>query len=169
MWAVDGGQLVRQFELDGPTGAPSVAVSPDGRQVVVGTRFGDVVLFDADSGQQQRVFSGHTDVVRDVVFLPDGTLLLSASADGTARLWDVDMGTELRRYNRRPFTAHSVAFAPDGRSVLTAANDGKSLRYDIDYAETVDYLCGRLQRDFSAEEQVQFELNDELPTCPEKK
>ena len=41
MWTVDDGQWVRQFELAGPTGAPSVAVSPDGARVAVGTRFGD--------------------------------------------------------------------------------------------------------------------------------
>ncbi len=166
MWAVGDGQLVRQFKLDGPTGAPSVAVSPDGAGVAVGSRFGPIVLFNAANGQQQRVFSGHTDVVRDLTFSPDGTLLLSASADGTARLWDVTTGMELRRYNRRPFTAHSVAFAPDGRSVLVAANDGQALRYDVDYRQTVTYLCSRLQRDFTDDEQLQYDILNQEPTCP---
>lgn len=166
MWAVGDGQLVRQFKLDGPTGAPSVAVSPDGAGVAVGSRFGPIVLFNAANGQQQRVFSGHTDVVRDLTFSPDGTLLLSASADGTARLWDVTTGMELRRYNRRPFTAHSVAFAPDGRTVLVAANDGEALRYDVDYRQTVTYLCSRLQRDFTDDEQLQYDILNQEPTCP---
>ena len=165
MWTVDDGQWVRQFELAGPTGAPSVAVSPDGAHVAVGTRFGEVVMFDAGSGKQQDVLSGHTDVVRDLAFSPDGRLLLSAGADGTARLWDIATGAELRRYNRRPFTVHSVAFAPDARTVLVAANDGLALRYDVAYEETVTYLCGRLQRDFSAEERVQYEISDTAVTC----
>ncbi len=63
MWTVDNGGLVRQFELEGPAGMPSLIMSPDGATLVAGSRFGDVVLFDAASGEQQRVFSGHTDVL----------------------------------------------------------------------------------------------------------
>jgi WD40 repeat protein len=165
MWPVEGGDVIQRFALDGPAGAPSVAVSPDGTRVAVGSRFGQVVLFEAGSGRQQGVFSGHTDVVRDLAFSPDGTQLLSASADGTARLWDVVTGTELRRYNRRPFTVHSAVFAPDGRTVLVAANDGLARRYDVDYQGTVQYLCRRLQRDLSEEEQAQYEINGEVTTC----
>ncbi|GAB4430412.1 MAG: hypothetical protein Kow0031_11260 [Anaerolineae bacterium] len=165
MWAVEGGQLVRTFELAGPVGAPSVAVSPDGQQVAVGTRVGEIALFDLESGQQQKTFTGHTAGVRDLAFSPDGKLLLSGSVDGTARLWEIRSGVELRRYNRRPFTVHSVAFAPDGRTVLVAASNGLALRYDIDYEETVAYLCGRLQRDFSDDERMQYEITGEVATC----
>lgn len=165
MWAVEGGRLVRTFELDGPAGAPSLAVSPDGQLVAVGARTGEIALFDANSGQQQRTLTGHTAGVRDLAFAPDGKLLLSGSVDGTARLWDVAGGVELRRFNRRPFTVHSVAFAPDGRTVLVAASDGLGLRFDVDYQETVRYLCRRLQRDFSAEEQAQYEIDPDDASC----
>ncbi len=74
-------------------------------------------------------------------------------------------GAELRRYNRRPFTVHSVVFAPDSRTVLVAGNYGLAHRYDVDYQETVRYLCNRLQRDFSAEEQTQYDINGDLITC----
>jgi WD40 repeat protein len=165
MWAVDGGELVRQFALEAPAGMPSLALSPDGVTLAAGSRFGEVVLFEVETGQQLRVLSGHTDVVRDLAFSPDGLRLISASADGTARLWDVATGTELRRYNRRPFTVHSAAFAPDGRTVLIAGNDGLAQRYAVDYQETVRYLCRRLQRGFSAEEQSQYEIDRVVTTC----
>ncbi len=165
MWALDSGQLMNHFEPVEPMGVPSVVVSTDGTQVIAGTRFGEILFFDATNGQQQRVLSGHTAAVRDLTLSPDGRLLLSASADGTARLWDITAGAELRRFNRRPFTIHSVAFAPDGRTVLVAANDGLALRYDVNYQDTVSYLCSRLQRDFSIEERVQYELVDTAATC----
>jgi WD40 repeat protein len=111
------------------------------------------------------VIVGHAAGVRDLTFSPDGTLLLSGSVDGTARLWEVATGVELRRYNRRPFTVHGVAFAPDGRTVLVAATDGLAQRYDVDYQATVRYVCGRLKRDFSAEELTQYELGEGGNTC----
>ena len=165
MWAVEAGRLVRTFELAGPVGAPSLAVSPDGQLVAAGTRVGEIALFDLDSGQAQRVIIGHAAGVRDLAFSPDGKLLLSGSVDGTARLWEISSGTELRRYNRRPFTVHGVAFAPDGRTVLVAGTDGLAYRYDVDYQETVRYLCRRLQREFSVEEQTQYELDPTAMSC----
>jgi len=99
-------------------------------------------------------------------FIYQGTTSLTGfRADGTARLWDVATGTELRRYNRKPFSVHSVAFAPDGRTVLVATNDGLAYRYDVDYRETARYLCTRLQRDFSPEEQTQYDLDGAVNTC----
>jgi hypothetical protein len=50
--------------------------------------------------------------------------------------------------------------------VLVAATDGVARRYDVDYQETIRYLCRRLQRDFSGEEQTQYELDPEVTTCP---
>jgi WD40 repeat protein/transcriptional regulator with XRE-family HTH domain len=165
MWAVEDGELVRQFELDAPAGMPSLAVSPDGARLVAGSRSGDIVLFETGSGQQQQVFSGHTNVVRDLAFSADGTRLLSASADGTARLWDIATGTELRRYNRRPFTVHSAAITPDDRTVLIAGTEGLALRFDVDYRETILYLCGRLQRNFLVEEKTRYDIDPDIASC----
>jgi WD40 repeat protein len=165
MWGIESGELQRTFELEGPAGAPSIAVSPDGRQLAVGSRLGDITLFEVDSGRRSGQLAGHTDVTRDLSFSPDGSLLLSSSQDGTARLWRADSGQELRRYNSQPFTVHSVAFNPHGQSVLTAATDGIVRQFDVDVDQTVRYLCQRLQRDFSAAERTQYDLTDATATC----
>ncbi len=168
MWAVEGSQFVRKFELAGPIGAPSLAVSPDGDRVAIGTRVGEIALFEMDSGQQQKTFAGHTAGVRDLAFSPDGQLLLSGSVDGTARLWDLASGMEQRRYDRRPFTVHGVAFAPDSRTLLVSSSDGTARRFDVDYHDTINYLCSRLLRDLSDEERGQYGINDRPPRCPSK-
>jgi WD40 repeat protein len=46
-----------------------------------------VRLWDAQTGSEVHRFSGHSDVVRNVVFSPDGKYILTASNDATARLW----------------------------------------------------------------------------------
>jgi len=49
-----------------------------------------------------------------------------------------------------------VDVSPDGRFLCTASGDSSVRLWSIDYQGTVDALCSRLRRDFTAEERAQF-------------
>ena len=51
---------------------------------------------------------------------------------------------------------NSVDVSPDGRFLCTASGDSSVRLWSIDYQGTVDALCSRLRRDFTAEERAQF-------------
>ena len=65
--------------------------------------------------------TGHTDVIRQVVFSPDGTRLATASFDGSAKLWDAVSGKELLTLSGHAANVFGVTFSPDGKTIATAS------------------------------------------------
>src|SRR6185369_1057202 len=69
----------------------SLAISPDGRLILVGS--GNAVkLYEMASGREIRTLTGHTGQVNSVAFSPNGLYALSGSMDGSWRLWELATG-----------------------------------------------------------------------------
>jgi WD40 repeat protein len=89
-------------------------------------------LFDATSGSQLQVFSGHTAQVNDIAFSPDGKSVLTGSYDQTVRLWDITTGKEIQIFTGHTNLVITVGFSLDGKHILTGSED-KTLRlWDIE-------------------------------------
>jgi WD40 repeat protein/serine/threonine protein kinase/Flp pilus assembly protein TadD len=119
----------------------SVAYSPDGRLIAsagggnpyYGTQEsvkpGEVILWDAASGERLRTLRGHKHLVQSAAFSPDSQRLVTTSLDGTAKVWQVATGTELRTLPVQAAPAvrevsTSATFSPDGKLVATAGGKG---------------------------------------------
>ena len=90
----------------------------------LGQRDDTLKLWDAESGQPIRTFTGHSGPVGSVAFSPDGARLLSGSWDKTVKLWDAASGQLIRTFEGHSGWVNSVAFLPDGKRLISGSSDG---------------------------------------------
>ena len=65
----------------------SLAFSPDGKTLAVGTQGADLFTLVAATGAADKTLKGHDRPITGVVFSPDGKRLISGSMDMTVRVW----------------------------------------------------------------------------------
>ena len=116
-----------------------VAVSPDGKRIVSGSRDKTLRLWDADTGLALgQPLTGHSDSVESVAFSPDGKRIVSGSDDTTLRLWNANTGQPVGK----PLDGHSnwvfsVAVSPDGKRIVSGSNDTTLRLWDAETGQPV--------------------------------
>jgi WD40 repeat protein len=125
------GALARVLPRTGQ--AHGVAVSPDGRQLVVAAMSyarggeGVVSLWSARTWRRTATlaqFPGRQ--ITAVAFSADGQNVAIGAADGSAGVWSVRTHDQLVAYLGSTSPIAAIAFAPDRQSVATAAADGST-------------------------------------------
>lgn len=91
LWNVLSGLEIGSFSFD-DTELYALAVSSDGKSIVMGAKDGTVILWSIANRRVLSKFSGHLSGVNSVALSTDGTRIVSGSDDGTAKLWDVQSG-----------------------------------------------------------------------------
>lgn len=162
LWDITTGEVVQRLRVSageaGPSTINSMVFSPDGSTLLLGSSNTLVELWDVQTGELRRRFSGHTDAVRGVVFSPDGTQALSGADDRTIILWDVAEGAALRRYSGHTGAIIGVALA-EGGAAASVSWDNTLRQWTItdslvdltDWARTNRYV-----RDLLPEERIHY-------------
>jgi formylglycine-generating enzyme required for sulfatase activity len=114
----------------------SVAFSPDGKQIVSGSRDATAKVWDAETGQLSLTLTGHAHIVESVAFSPDGKRIVSGSFDKAMKVWDAETG-QLLHTTRHANGVASVAFSPDGKRITSGGGSyGKPGEIKVWDAET---------------------------------
>jgi WD40 repeat protein len=111
----------------------ALAFAPNGQLLLTGNysppRPRQLTLFAYPTGQVQRTFTGHDNLVIATAFHPSGHWVASGGGDDKAiLLWDVHTGQILSRLASQGQTITAVGFAPDGQTISW----GHTARYTSD-------------------------------------
>jgi serine/threonine protein kinase/WD40 repeat protein len=94
VWDLTAGKIIHRL-TDGPYRGASLAWSPDGSLLAIGSTDLSIYVCTCPGGKVQGVLRGHEHVIIGIEFHPSGRLLASTSHDDTTRLWRLTGGEEL--------------------------------------------------------------------------
>ena len=114
----------------GKGGITEVTYSPDGTRLAVAGNIG-IWIYDAQTGEELALFTGHTGGVNSISFSLDGRVIASGSDDNTIRLWDGNTGIHLNTLSGHTDWVNSVSFSPDGQTLASGGEDNTVRLWDV--------------------------------------
>lgn len=122
--------------LDVPHGnVMDVAYSADGKRLAAAAGepglFGELLVWNAETGSVELSLRGHKDSLFAVAFSPDGSLLATAGYDQSIQLWNAASGDPVRELAGHSGAVFDLAFRPDGKMLASASADRTVKLWDV--------------------------------------
>ena len=121
----------------------SLAFSPNGRHVAIGTRDGEnILVWDTAWERSEFILRGHSGQVRSVAFRCKSPQIAAACDDGTVEVRNAATG--LVHLALRAHSGHvsGVAYSPDGEQLASAGADGTVRIWDATTGQELHTLRG---------------------------
>jgi WD40 repeat protein len=116
-----------------------IAVTPDGRFLLAGTRHGYARVWQLRDGKEVASFKDHDREVTSLIVLKDGTAV-SAGVDGVLRAWDPATGRSKNHITVGGSSVLTLALSGgDSPHILVGCEDGKAHLRKIDWLKDPRY------------------------------
>jgi WD40 repeat protein len=143
LWRMTPEGLMPRAEIEVDQPITSVAFSPDNTRLAVGTRGRNLVsIWDVrNSPRHLATLKGHSNEIKDVLFVGDSDTLWSIGGEGLIRTWDLRQATPFLEIpgdatpmnNQR--AASTLFYRDDGRKIAVRSQTGSLASWEIDSGE----------------------------------
>ncbi len=137
----------------------SLAFSPDGKIIALGSTDGTIVLWDTQTSKPIGQMLGRPTKVLSLAFSPDGSTLAAGHDDFYLALWDVESRAQIvRPIFKHTSVVYNIAFSVDGKLLASAGDE--IILWDFDPASWVNKACVIAGRNFTQAEWAQYFQNE---------
>ena len=123
IWNTDDGQLVREIENPHSDAVFGTAFSPDGKLLASCGADRMMSVFDAQTGERQKMFQGHTHHVLGVSWQAEGQLLATCGADKIIKVWNYQTGSETKGIGGFSKEVTSIHFMGTSNKFIVSTGD----------------------------------------------
>ncbi len=126
----------------------NIAYSADGTRLAVAGSIG-IWIYDAETGAELDLLTGHTSAGSSVAFSPDGNTIASGGYDKLIHLWDANTGRHLRTLVGHNGVVTSMSFSRDSIMLASGSRDNTIRLWDVNTGKHLrtftSQAYGRLQ------------------------
>ncbi len=185
VWDLESGQpaqILHNYRGD----VTSIAWSPNGKLASESCdetgEFGecvktDIIIWDLESGEMDKILQGHSGIVYSMAWSSDGRLAsvsddLFTMNDGSVIIWDLESGQPSQTIQGHTGMSGGVVWSPDGRlaSTLDYILDNDTINvWEMNPAVWIEKNCRRAGRNLTQAEWDQYLSwkDDYQKTCPQ--
>ncbi len=162
LWDRYRGRLLRVLDDGVSPAIHTLAFSPQGDVLAVGTETGQIWLRPVQTSYQGDGLFEHRAAVRALAFSPDGRQLASGDDTGCICLWDVASGLIQGKLQGHQGAIHSLAFDSTGTQLISGGDDQRACLWDVPHQTLI---CPFQARTTGWVRTAGFLPDPEDPTC----